>query len=181
MMLNYPSVMHLSQRRISLFAALVVSIAVASSFPSVQAASKTQVTTKKFKSWNLECILKGEKQQKCHLAQKLIDTKGRKILHFKISKNNGGAYLEVGAPLGLYIPAGIAIKVDEQKATQMQLVDCKAQGCRAVLPLHGDAVKAFKKGSKLAVLFVDSKSGKTLMVNGSLNGFTAAANSFGIK
>ncbi len=124
--------------------------------------------------------MEGKRLKRCQLVQKLVDKKGRKIIRFTIAENKDGAFLEVSAPLGLFIPAGIKIKVDKKRERELQLVDCMKNGCRAVLLLDKVAVKEFQVGKSISALFVDSKSGKSLSIAGSLKGISAALKGIGL-
>jgi invasion protein IalB len=141
-------------------------------------AAIAQVKRQKFGDWTKECLTVAGKPARCHVAQTLVDKKGRKIVYFIVAKKNGSTYLEVGAPLGILIPAGVSVQFDAQKARSMQLVDCDRSGCRAVLPLPAAQLDELKKGQEISVSFVDSKSGKKLVLKGSLKGFGDAARSF---
>jgi len=139
-----------------------------------------EVKREKFGDWIKECLIEKGKPERCQLAQTLVDKKGRKIVYFIVARKDDRPYLEVGAPLGILIPAGIAVQIDTEKAAQMQLVDCNPSGCRAVLSLSPQQVDQLKMGDTIFARFVDSKSGKRLALKGSLKGFAEAAKSLGL-
>jgi invasion protein IalB len=62
----------------------------------------------------------------------------------------------------------------------MNLVDCAKTGCRAILPANADILAELKGGKAVNAIVVDSKSGKTLVLTGTLNGFKSAAEKQGI-
>jgi len=146
----------------------------------VAAPAGAEVKREKFGDWIKECLEETVKPKRCQLAQTLVDKKGRKIVYFIVARKDDHPYLEVSAPLGILIPAGIAVQIDAQKAVQMRLVDCNPSGCRAVLSLTDEQVNELKKGDAIFARFVDSKSGKRLAIKGSLKGFAEAAKSFGL-
>jgi len=124
-----------------------------------------------FDDWLLKCAAPAEGKQRCVLIQRLADAKGRKIVLFKAARAASTPYLEVNAPLGLSIPFGIALVLPDGSALKMELADCNASGCRAVVPLSEATIAKLKSDQRLGVRFQDSKSGKVLTVNGSLKGF----------
>lgn len=114
------------------------------------------------------------------MAQKIVDRRGRRIVAIEIINRGVQAFAQIFVPLGIYIPAGVAVRVDDGAPIPTNVVDCDRQGCRSVVALDATAITAMRKGGRLAVVFVDSKSGKRLTVTGSLKGFTAASNGVGL-
>jgi invasion protein IalB len=122
-----------------------------------------------FGDWVLQCA-KGS--QDCTLHQRLADNKGRKVLAFKAARTpKSTLYLEVSAPLGLSIPYGVKMILPDSTEVPMQLADCDATGCRAVMPIGDGTLTKLKTLERLGIRFQDSKSGKVLTISGSLKGF----------
>ncbi len=59
----------------------------------------------------------------------------------------------IHVPVGLYLPAGVNIQVDESKPLQFVLQTCDVKGCYAGAPLPNDMLAAMKSGKKLGVSF----------------------------
>jgi invasion protein IalB len=59
----------------------------------------------------------------------------------------------IHVPVGLYLPAGVNIQVDESKPLQFVLQTCDLKGCYAGAPLPADMLAAMKAGKKLGVTF----------------------------
>jgi invasion protein IalB len=59
----------------------------------------------------------------------------------------------IQVPVGLYLPAGVNIQVDEDKPLPFTLQTCDVKGCYAGAPLTQDLLAAMKTGKKLAVVF----------------------------
>lgn len=76
-------------------------------------------------------------------------------------------------PLGRLLKAGLAMKVDENKPTQMPYAYCTALGCVAETKATPEVVESFKKGSELVIGTVDV-TGKRIAFKVPLNGFTRA-------
>ncbi|HLN10623.1 MAG TPA: invasion associated locus B family protein [Xanthobacteraceae bacterium] len=59
----------------------------------------------------------------------------------------------IQVPVGLYLPAGVNIQVDDNKPMLFTLQTCDAKGCYAGAPLPQELLAAMKTGKKLAVIF----------------------------
>ena len=128
------------------------------------------IVSTKFTDWILDCMeLDGK--QKCGLRQTVTDGKGRRIVQIVARHSGKTAYLEVNVPVGISIPFGVALQLSDTGKFTARLADCDTIGCRAVAPLDDKTLAEMKAAKALAVIFQDSKSGRVLKVNGSLNGF----------
>ena len=80
-----------------------------------------------------------------------------------------------GLPLGLYIPSGVTVKIDDKMTFRAELLDCQAkEGCRAVFMVQPATIDAMSSGKNLSFLIVDGSSRRALSFNYSLQGFAAA-------
>jgi invasion protein IalB len=150
------------------------------SIGSASADAKAEVKQEKYDDWLRICVVEKQQEARCQLVQKLVDQKQRKIIVYTVRKTKAGAYLDLNAPLGLSIPSGIKIQVDDKKSRAAQLVDCNKDGCRAVIPIDAALAAEMKSGTLINTQFTDSKSGKSVVVAGSLKGFGAAAAKHGL-
>jgi invasion protein IalB len=76
-------------------------------------------------------------------------------------------------PLGLNIPNGAKLQVDEGKATDLQIQTCEARGCYAGTTIAPDLLAAMKSGKQLKVSFQNLNK-ETLTVPLPLADFAAA-------
>ena len=76
-------------------------------------------------------------------------------------------------PTGLFLPAGIAIQIDKNKAHTAVVQTCDARGCFTGLPLTNAMIANMKKGNSVTIAFKNLKK-QTIAVGLSLSGFTAA-------
>ncbi len=76
-------------------------------------------------------------------------------------------------PLGLFLPAGIAIAVDGGTPEALPVQTCEASGCYAGSPISAALLAAMKKGSQLGITFQNMQK-KSITMPISLSGFTAA-------
>ena len=76
-------------------------------------------------------------------------------------------------PLGLNIPNGAKLQVDDGKATDLQIQTCEARGCYAGTAIAPDLLSAMKSGKQLKVSFQNLNK-ETLTVPLPLADFAAA-------
>jgi invasion protein IalB len=61
--------------------------------------------------------------------------------------------LMVQVPVGLFLPAGLSLQVDENKPVTLPLQTCDLKGCYAGAPVAADFLNAMKSGKRLLVTF----------------------------
>lgn len=61
--------------------------------------------------------------------------------------------LAVQIPVGLFLPAGVTLQIDERKPVNLTLQTCDLKGCYAAMPISPELLAALKSGKKLAVSF----------------------------
>ncbi|MEA2887167.1 MAG: hypothetical protein QOD11_1527 [Bradyrhizobium sp.] len=76
-------------------------------------------------------------------------------------------------PLGLNLPGGAKLQVDEGAATDMQIQTCEARGCYAGATIAPDLLAAMKSGKQLKISFQNLNK-ETLTVPLPLADFAAA-------
>lgn len=130
-------------------------------------------------SWEVHCVGGGDN---CVMQQFGETAEGERALLVAVKRlagvtNEGQpvpAALEVLAPLGIMIPYNVRVKVDENNVQPVPLVRCVADRCIAQAPLSAQDVERFKGGRTARFgFFLNSE----VLVDISLNGFTAAYNS----
>ena len=152
---------------------LVLSFAVATSH--VLAAPKDG---EKFKDWSARCEKpKGSENEQCYIFQNLVTKKDDKfiqVLNVLIGfiTTDGKPGLYATAPLGVSLPHGIQLQIDDGKAVRFGYRHCNNNGCLGALALTDELVKQMKSG-KQAVITIHSGAQKPLSIAVSLQGFTA--------
>jgi invasion protein IalB len=76
-------------------------------------------------------------------------------------------------PLGVWLPPGLQLQVDEGKAGRVPFDICDPQGCHAGVELDDEFLAMMKKGNELNVTF-GGRNRKGITAPVSLQGFTAA-------
>ncbi len=61
--------------------------------------------------------------------------------------------LAVQIPVGLFLPAGVTLQIDEKKPLNLTLQTCDLKGCYAATPISPELLADLKAGKKLAVSF----------------------------
>ena len=79
----------------------------------------------------------------------------------------------VQLPLGLNLPAGAKLQVDDGKVVDLQIQTCENRGCYANLPIAPDMLAALKTGKQLKVSF-QNLGKETITIPMPLTDFAAA-------
>ena len=79
----------------------------------------------------------------------------------------------VQLPLGLNLPAGARLQVDDGKVVEMQIQTCENRGCYASTPIAPELLAALKSGKQLKVSF-QNLGKETINIPMPLSDFAAA-------
>lgn len=164
--------MRIDRTTAALLAALLLAPAAAA-----QEDSGTPAETRRFQAWTLACPgdgNTGENGTGCRVVQGLtMKDSDRRILTVEAGRVGQRPVMVVTTPLGVALPAGVALKVDEDEQTDRPYATCVPQGCRASFPLDEGLLPILKRGLEMRIGFKDSR-GETVVIPVSLKGFTAA-------
>lgn len=137
---------------------------------------------KSYKDWGYKCESpQGSDSKLCFIFQRISSKEGDKriadatIAYLpKVEK----PVMVITLPLGVFLPAGIKMQVDEAKddAVRAPFVQCIQDGCQARIQLENKMVTKMKGGKKMIVAFLTPQQ-KQLAFPISLSGFTAALGS----
>jgi invasion protein IalB len=75
------------------------------------------------------------------------------LVNVRVPSDTGTPVILVQLPLGLNLPAGIKVQVDDGKTADMQIQTCENRGCYASMPVPADLLAALKSGKQLKVSF----------------------------
>jgi len=95
------------------------------------------------------------------------------LVNIRVPSETRAPVILVQLPLGLNLPAGIKLQVDEGKTADMQIQTCENRGCYASLPVSSDLLAALKSGKQLKVSF-QNLGKETITVPMPLEDFPAA-------
>jgi invasion protein IalB len=125
--------------------------------------------------WTFQCRALTASETRCALVQNIVDNETNRpiigVVLRKLGQNNEKLGLFISTPLGIFLGAGIAAKVDEGEQFPLILQTCTAQnGCLAAVEIDAKRLEALRTGSRLLVGFKARADAKTLTVPVSLNG-----------
>ena len=92
----------------------------------------------------------------CAIEQSAVLTKTGQLIvliNIRVSAETRAPIALVQLPLGLNLPAGAKIQVDNGKTSELQIQTCEARGCYANLQISPDVLAALKSGKQLKVSF----------------------------
>lgn len=132
------------------------------------------------KDWTLRCGFVGDGQSEaCEMFQQRLNDAQETVMLTVVGKVPSGADpgMLIVAPLGVTLPAGVRLKIDDGAEIEVAFQRCEPQGCLAELLLDGDLTARLRAGRQATATFeVVDRSGKRqrVPVPLSLFGFTAA-------
>ncbi len=133
--------------------------------------------TQQFEDWTLRCRLASETQPRsCRIQQNVVaEDSGKPLLQFLAGRFGPEKVLGavVSVPIGVRLPPGLGIQVDERPLRVFPFEICDPKCCQARAILEGDLLKDIKAGLTGHVRFQNA-AGQVLIVSVSLKGFSAA-------
>ncbi|EEA94662.1 invasion associated locus B family protein [Pseudovibrio sp. JE062] len=98
------------------------------------------------------------------------------IMFRKLDKDVYAAILKL--PLGIHIPSGIQIGIDDDALFDAKLITCQPNGCEAAFNANKAIVNFLKRGKAMSIVVTKSSDRKKLALNYSLIGFTRSWDEF---
>jgi invasion protein IalB len=92
----------------------------------------------------------------CAIEQSAVLTKTGQLIvlvNIRVSADTRAPIALVQLPLGLNLPAGAKIQVDDGKTSELLIQTCEARGCYANLQISPDVLATLKSGKQLNVSF----------------------------
>ena len=112
----------------------------------------------------------------CAIEQSAVLTKTGQLIvliNIRVSAETRAPIALVQLPLGLNLPAGAKIQVDDGKTSELQIQTCEARGCYANLQISPDVLATLKSGKQLKVSF-QNMAKETIAIPMPLADFAAA-------
>lgn len=130
-----------------------------------------------FGAWTVRCEkVDDATAQACIMQQNLVlKGGGQPVLQFTlgIAPGDEGPTVVLKVPLGIYLPPGLSLQIDQAAPTVLPLETCDPDGCQAVIKLRAQTLAALRGGRGLTVTFHDAER-RPLSMPLSLDGFSAA-------
>ena len=166
-------------------AAAVACLACFACLPAAVAQQQTQpqgpnqVLKETHGDWEIHCL---EGTETCAMQQVGETADGRRAMLVTVQRladvsaegQPVPAALTVNTPVGVLIPYGVRVRVDQGNVASVPLLRCLPDSCAARAPLADEAVSEFKKGQTATFGFFLQEE---VLVPLSLSGFTAAYDS----
>jgi invasion protein IalB len=140
-----------------------------------------------YDDWQRECLRMPEGTEggdPCRMVQIVKDADGKPVGKIALGRQPDGsaavASAEVALPvdLGILLPQGISLGVDEGLSKQYDFYLCLATGCTARLLFNADDIQAFKAGTLMRLGLVaflpPERQATRITIPVSLKGFTKA-------
>lgn len=131
----------------------------------------------KFGDWVIECRpFQADGPERCLLSQNIIlRQSGKRVLNVAVARpaDDKPFVAAVTAPLGILLPAGLILEVDDAELVRIPLRLCNVNGCQGSFPISDSVETAFTGGTSGRVIF-RQPNGRPLRVEFSLNGFADA-------
>ncbi|WP_342730913.1 invasion associated locus B family protein [Bradyrhizobium sp. B117] len=112
----------------------------------------------------------------CAMEQNAVLTKTGQtvvLINIRIAPDTRTPIALLQLPLGLNLPVGAKLQVDEGKSFDLQIQTCENRGCYASTPIGADLLAALRSGKQLKVSF-QNMAKETIAIPMPLNDFAAA-------
>lgn len=173
-----------ARTRLRVAAAALLAILVTTGGTAPAAAQGTPKVGDQIGDWVFQCQALSASETRCALVQNIVDknTRNRVIgaVLRRVGPDGDKVGLFIAAPLGIYLGAGIAAKIDQGEQFSLQLQSCTVKsGCIAGIEVDAGRLEALRKGKRLLVGFKTTAGAKTVTVPVSLKGVTDGLKALG--
>jgi invasion protein IalB len=151
-----------------------------STAPKPKTATPSPRDGQQFQDWKLRCKAAEGQPELCEMEQRVENQKGDRVLLAVVGRVRSldAPGMLILLPLGIALPPGVSLKVDDGDQRPLEVKLCAKEGCHAEqAPLKPDLLGALKAGTKgMVTFYVYTRQGKQQQVNipVSLLGFSAA-------
>jgi len=131
-------------------------------------------TPQAFKDWLFKCEAE---PKRCFAFQHTsLQETGQRLLGVVVGNlgPEGKQILHLTVPLGIYIPPGVAMKIDQGQQITVPVFTCTPTGCEAMLDLEAPLLSDLERAKAMNVAFLDAVTRRQITVTVSLAGFHAA-------
>jgi invasion protein IalB len=127
--------------------------------------------------WVARCASAGrEAPLECAVEETAVLTKTGQLIvlvNIRVASDTRQPIALVQLPLGLNLPVGAKLQVDDGKTFDLQIQTCENRGCYANLPIAPDMLAALRTGKQLKVSF-QNLGKETITIPMPLTDFAAA-------
>ncbi len=130
--------------------------------------------------WSKQCVKSPDGAKEACFVQQLVYAMPQRTILLKSQFGylgpDGKPRLILTAPLGILLPPGLVLAVDQAKPLAVPLESCEAGGCRSVIDMDAPALDSFRNGKQMTVRFV-TQDRKVVDLPVKLDGLAAALKS----
>jgi len=127
--------------------------------------------------WIVRCTsVSRDAPLECAMEQNAVLTKTGQtvvLINIRIAPDTRTPVALLQLPLGLNLPVGAKLQVDEGKTFDLQIQTCENRGCYASTPIAADLLTALRSGKQLKVSF-QNMAKETIAIPMPLGDFAAA-------
>lgn len=127
--------------------------------------------------WTVRCTSASrDAPLECAMEQNAVLTKTGQtvvLINIRIAPDTRTPVALLQLPLGLNLPIGAKLQVDEGKTVDLQIQTCENRGCYASTPIAADLLGALRSGKQLKVSF-QNMAKETIAIPMPLGDFAAA-------
>lgn len=131
--------------------------AVAAPAPAAPQAEAPPANAAPQPGWAARCTSPSrEAPLECAIEQTAVLSKTGQVIvvvNVRVPSDTHAPVILVQLPLGLNLPVGAKLQVDEGKTVDVQVQTCEARGCYASTPIAPDLLAALRLGKQLKVVF----------------------------
>jgi invasion protein IalB len=107
--------------------------------------------------WMSRCSSDGRKATLlCEVEQSLYITKTGQLVasvNVKLPPDTRQPVMMVQLPVGLFLPAGVNLRIDEGKPQALAIQTCDLKGCYAATTVSSELLGSMRSGKRLSVVF----------------------------
>jgi invasion protein IalB len=125
--------------------------------PATPAAEPGAANTPPQPGWAVRCSsVSRSAPLECAMEQTAVLSKTGQLIalvNIRVPSDTHAPVALVQLPLGLNLPGGAKLQVDDGKVTDLQIQTCEARGCYASTPISPEFLAVLKSGKELKVSF----------------------------
>jgi invasion protein IalB len=127
-------------------------------------------------AWAVTCSDRVQGKFTCEMTQSVIDGASRQIIAYmsiRAPEKGGSTAMLIRLLHGIYLPAGLAFRIDEAAPVALAFQKSDQLGVYAALPLADKVLQDMRRGTQITLAIQVNKD-QPLEIKGSLNGFANA-------
>jgi invasion protein IalB len=135
---------------------------------------QSNITSHSYGDWFVRCETANDEPQSCVMSQQVLAKEGdRQLMQINLAKVEQGVLMTAIFPLGIYLPAGTNLQVDELEKTHFSFEFCTERGCFVNQLLSDELVQLLRK-KKTAKFTVAASKDSVVYIPMSITGFLDA-------